>query len=98
MRRLLGDSGWVVCKFRVVCAQLATLSSRTRTTRKALWVNRSVCTRFIHSPTTSFSTTISRQLSLFFSYFYPVSTRPTKAATSFLNLIKSLAAVKELAI
>lgn len=97
MRKLLGRRGWAVCKLRSVCVQLVLLSPWTRSAHKDVCLSRGVYARFIPYFTSPFSTSIFYSLSPLLFVFYPASTRPTKATTSFLNLIKPIAAVKELA-
>jgi len=98
MHSRLGSCGRPVRKLWHVCVQSVLLSPRYHSTNNDMWLSGGLYARLIPLFTTSFSTSYLRNLSLLFAYFYPISTIPTRAATSSLNLIKPLAAVEELAI
>jgi hypothetical protein len=87
MRSMLRSCRQVVGKLRHTRVQLRTLPAYLSTNLTVVWVNRETYLRFIRRSNTAFSTPISRTLPLFSFYLYPLSTRPTKTTTSFLNLI-----------
>jgi hypothetical protein len=95
MRNLLGSCRQPVGKLWQVCAQMCALSPHPTMYMTTVWVNSRVYQRVLRRFTTPFSTSFSYHLSLFNSYLYPFSTRPTNVTTNFLNF-KSLVIVKEL--
>lgn len=98
MRSLRNGCRQVVGKFWKSCVRLTFLSPRFGSTHKSLLIKSVPYPQFMSGFATAFSTTFSLQPTLLSSYFYPVSTWPTKTTTSSRKFIKPLAAGRSYAL
>lgn len=88
MRNVLVGCRKPVCKLCLGCAQGVALNTCKANVLGGLFINRWLFRHIIHWVTFGFSTPFLRGFSLLVTSLYSVSTRPTSATTSFINLFK----------